>query len=151
MAVASMPRNSIAGRKTNESDMALIVRVAVGLVDARRSAPAWRPPGRRPGSTRIPGDVFGQVADHGGDAGARLAEGAARAAENRYVASTISGSTMKVSSARRGTHREHDHDDADQHQHVADQGDQPCESSSLITATSLITRETVTPTMWVSW
>jgi hypothetical protein len=41
--------------------------------------------------------------------------------------------------------------DAAQHQQVAEQGDQPCESSSLISATSLITRETVTPTMWVSW
>ena len=47
------------------------------------------------------GDIFGQVADHRGHRGARGSRKAPRARrENQTVANTISGSTVKESSAR---------------------------------------------------
>ena len=83
---------------------------------------------------------------------ARVSRKATRARRlNNTVATTISGSTLNVSSASLGS--------------IATMAPMiptsrtpspmtpisPCERSSLITDTSLITREIVTPTMCLSW
>ena len=69
----------------------------------------------------------------------------------RQVASTISGSTLKVSSASRGLIESITTTMPTSSSMSPTRVTSPCDSSSLITATSLMTREMVTPTMCVSW
>ncbi len=71
--------------------------------------------------------------------------------ENQMVTRIIKGNTVKVSSARRGLMLSMMTMMPTSTRASPNRVMMPWESSSLIVATSFITRETVTPTMWVSW
>ncbi len=81
------------------------------------------------------------------NAAARLAKSGLARLAKRYVASAISGSTENVSSAKRGLIDTITTTMPANKTVSPNSVTTPCDSSSLITPTSLITRDTVTPMM----
>ncbi len=69
----------------------------------------------------------------------------------RYVANAIRGSTEKVNNARRGLIDTITATMPASSSVSPSNVTTPCDSKSLITSTSLITRDTVTPMIWRSW
>ena len=86
-----------------------------------------------------------------GDAGARLAEGDLRPPGEEHGGQHHQRQHLKVSSASRGFIDSMTTTMPTSTKLSPTRVTRPCESRSLITATSLITREMVTPTMCVSW
>ena len=123
MAVASMPRNSTAGRKMNESDMASMLASRLArLTSSKRSceASSWA----KAWITRMPEMSSARSPTTAAIAGARLAEGHLGLPGEEPGGQHHQRQHAEGEQRQARAHGEHDHDDADQHQHVADQGDQ---------------------------
>ncbi|OQA13283.1 MAG: hypothetical protein BWY63_03524 [Chloroflexi bacterium ADurb.Bin360] len=145
-AVARIPRNSTPGRNVSDSDIALMKASRLALLtlskrssEAPSCAKAWmtRIPERSSARSPITAAVLERVW--------RKAMRARR--ENHIVINTMSGTTLNAKSARCGLMDNMTPTIPTRSRISPTRVISPSESNSLMTPTSLITRDMVTPTM----